>query len=430
MSDPGVTALVEHLFRRQAGRIVAALARRLGPASLDVAEDVVQDALVQALRTWPFRGVPDDPAAWLFRVARNRALDLVRRDAALRHRRADVERWAQEGAAAAQRGPPARGADDAGDDELALLYACCHPAVPREAGVALALKTVGGLGVGEIARAFLAEEATVAQRLVRAKRRLREAGVAIPATAAELAGRTPAVLETLYLLFNEGYSASGGDALVRRELCAEAVRLARLVAGHAATGTPAAHALAALMLFHAARLHERTDDVGDPVLLDAQDRARWDAGLTSLAFRHLERAAAGSELTRYHLEAEIASHHALAPSVERTDWRAVLAAYDALRRLAPSPVIEVHRAVAVGMVVGPEAALAALAAVAAAGGGAARLARYPWFYATRAHWLARAGRGAEAAADYRRACDLAPSGPVRRFLAARLRALLSAAAPG
>jgi RNA polymerase sigma-70 factor (ECF subfamily) len=428
MRDAGVTALVDHLFRRQAGRIVAALARRLGPASLDVAEDVVQDALVQALRTWPFQGVPDDPAAWLYRVARNRALDVVRREAALHHRQAAVERWVLDAAEGARRPAGPADADDAGDDELALLYACCHPAVPREAGVALALKTVGGLGVGEIARAFLTAEATVAQRLVRAKRRLREAKVAIPETAAALAARTPAVLETLYLLFNEGYSASGGDLLVRRELCAEALRLARLVARHPAATSPAAHALAALMLFHAARLAARADDGGDPVLLDAQDRARWDTGLTSLAFRHLEWAAAGGELTRYHLEAEIASHHALAPSVERTNWPAVLAAYDALLRLAPSPVVGVHRAVAVGMVRGPAAALAELAAVADADGGA-QLARYPWFYATRAHWLARAGRTAEAAADYRRAGELATSAPVRRFLAARLDALLTPAAP-
>ncbi len=408
-----VGPLVGHLFREQSGRLVAALARRLGGAHVGVAEDVVQDALLQALRTWPFRGVPDDPAAWLFRVAQRRALDAVRRDATLRRKLALVDAW--------QDGPPradANADDGVADDELALVFACCHPAVPAEAGVALALKTVGGFGVGEIARMFLTTDATVAQRLVRAKRRLREArvAVAVPTAAAELAARRPAVLETLYLLFTEGYAAGDGDALVRPELCGEAVRLAELVARHPATRSPEAHALAALLCLQAARLPARADAAGDVVLLADQDRARWDRALIARGFGHLERAMGGDALTRYHLEAQVAACHAQAPSAAATDWATVLAAYDALLDLAPSPVTAVHRAVAVGMTRGPLAALAALDAI----DDAAVPARYPWYHAVRAHWLRAAGDEAGARGAYARAYELSGSGPARAFLRGRM----------
>jgi RNA polymerase sigma-70 factor (ECF subfamily) len=265
-------------------------------------------------------------------VAHRRALDAVRRDATLRRRLALVDAWAdaprREDAGAAAR-------DELADDELALVFACCHPAVPREAGVALALKTVGGFGVHEIARMFLTTEAAVAQRLVRAKRRLREARVpvAVPAGASELAARRPAVLETLYLLFTEGYAAGDGAALVRPELCAEARRLAELVARHPATRCPEAHALVALLCLQSARLAARTDAAGDVVLLADQDRTRWDRALIARGFHHLERAAGGDALTRYHLEAQIAACHAAAPHVAATDWACVLEAYDALQEM-------------------------------------------------------------------------------------------------
>jgi RNA polymerase sigma-70 factor (ECF subfamily) len=410
----GVTPLVEHLFRERAGQLVAALARRLGPAHVGLAEDIVQDALLQALRTWPFRGVPDDPAAWLFRVAHHRALDVVRRDATLRRKTALLDAWS-EGATP----PDATSAGELPDDELALVFACCHPAVPSDAGVALALKTVGGFGVGEIARMFLATEPTIAQRLVRAKRRLREARVriAVPTGARELATRRPAVLETLYLLFTEGYAAGDGAALVRPELCAEARRLAELVARHPATRCPEAHALAALLCLQSARLAARTDAAGDVVLLADQDRTRWDRALIARGFHHLARAAGGDTLTRYHLEAQIAACHAAAPHAAATDWVCVLDAYDALQELAPSPVTQVHRAVAVGMLSGAAAALQALDAI----DDAAVPARYPWYHATRAHWLREAGDATGAAAAYRRALALTGAVPARAFLRDRLR---------
>ncbi|MDF1505564.1 sigma-70 family RNA polymerase sigma factor [Roseisolibacter sp. H3M3-2] len=408
-------ALVEHLFRQESGRLVAALARRLGGAHVGLAEDIVQDALLQALRTWPFRGVPDDPAAWLFRVAHRRALDVARRDATLRRKLALLDAWTD-----APRHDPAAAAsrDEVADDELALVFACCHPAVPAEAGVALALKTVGGFGVGEIARMFLVPEATVAQRLVRAKRRLREARVpvAVPAGAAELAARRPAVLATCYLLFTEGYAAGEGPALVRPDLCAEAVRLAGLVAAHPATRSPESHALAALLCLQAARLPARADAAGEVVLLADQDRSRWDRALLARGFGHLERAIGGDALTRYHLEARIAALHATAPSVAATDWAQVVDAYDALLEAAPSPVTRVHRAVAVGMAEGPAAALRALDAI----DDAAVPARYPWYHVARAHWLRAAGDAAGAREAYARALALTGAEPARVFLAGRM----------
>lgn len=429
---PDVGGLVAHLFRHQAGRLVAALARRLGPAHLDRAEDVVQEALLEALRAWPFRGVPDDPVGWLFRVAHRRALNLARRDTVLARYAPALAAWYDQVAA-----PPPAGAG--ADDALALLLACCHPAVPREAGIALALTTVGGFTARELARAFLVEEATVAQRVVRAKRRLREAGVAIavPEDAAARAARVPATLDTLYLLFNEGYAAGDAHALVRDDLCREALRLARLVADDPVTQTPAADALAALIALHAARLPARMAGAAVPggaipadaasalVLLPDQDRARWDTRLVALGLRHLARAARGDALTRYHLEAEIAAHHAAAPSAAATDWAAIRRAYDALLALTGSPVVAVHRAVAVGMCDGAGAALAALAAVA----DDPALARYGWLYSTRAHWWLAAGDAPRAASDYRRALALPCAAPVRAFLAQRV-AALEHAAPG
>src|SRR5688572_23898629 len=321
----GVPALVDHLFRHRAGQMVSSLARIFGVAHMDLAEDVVQEAMLQALRVWPFHGIPDDPGAWLFQVARNRALDVVRRDASLRSKQPEIERWLNRSDRDRPLVQRAAASDDSadgalGDDELALLFACCHPAIPVEAGMALALKTVAGFSTPEIARAFLLEEATVAQRLVRAKRRLREADVAleVPDDPDERASRRDAVLAVIYLMFNEGYSAGEGEALIRHDLCGEALRLALLIARDPATAAPAVHALIALFCFQMARLPERTGAGGDIVLLIDQDRSRWDRELIGAGFHHLERAGVGTTLTSYHLQAQIASLHAIATTYTDT----------------------------------------------------------------------------------------------------------------
>lgn len=406
--------LVEGLFRSEAGRMAAALCRVFGPHNLELAEDVVQEALLRALREWPFRGVPENPRAWLARTARNRALDMLRRDATLA-RKAPLLALEAQGEDA---GPRAFFSGEVADDQLRMVFTCCHPAVPPEARVALTLKTVGGFGVPEIARACLAREATVAQRLVRAKRRIREAGVRFEVPAgAELPERLDSVLEAIYLTFSEGHAASSGPSALRADVCEEAVRLAELVAAHPATAGPRAHALAALLLLQAARLPARTDGGGDPVLLPRQDRSRWDARALARGLAHLERAAAGDVLTPYHLEAGIAAAHATAPSWEATDWPHVLRLYDALLALKPSPVAALSRAVALAMVEGPAAGLRAADAAAAH----PALADFPLLHAVRGDLLARLGHAERAAASLRRALALPLSEPDRRLVEQRVR---------
>jgi RNA polymerase sigma-70 factor (ECF subfamily) len=398
-----VGELVDHLFRHSAGQMVATLTRMLGPHNLSLAEEVVQDALVRAIETWPHRGVPENPRGWLMQVARNRALDLLRREATLARKA---------GLLAAD---PAAAAPWA-DDSLVMILMCCHPSLAREAQVALTLKTVGGFSVDEIARAFLVRAATVAQRLVRAKRLLRERRIAFALPARGLGPRIDSALETIYLMFNEGYAATAGDDLVRSDLCGEAVRLATILAEHPATSRPEVHALLALMLFQASRLPARTDSDGALALLADQDRERWDQALIGRALRHLERSATGERRTAYHLEAGIAACHALAPSYAETDWAQILALYDDRLQLAPSPVVVLNRAVALSMVAGPRAGIAALSQVAED----PRLSDYYLLPATLADLWLRCGDRQAAAAFYRRALELPCNEPERRFLRRRL----------
>jgi RNA polymerase sigma-70 factor (ECF subfamily) len=411
--------LVDHLFRHRAGQMVSHLARVFGLENLDLAEDVVQDALTQALRTWPLQGIPLNPSAWLFRVARNRAIDQLRR-----HRTwSNKEDFLKRTLLPFDRPVADDDATFAGelrDDQLRMIFACCHPAIPRDGQIALTLKTVGGFAVTEIARAFLISDATAAQRIVRAKRRLREEQVALEIPAPEeLSDRLEVVLEVLYLLFNEGYSSAEGEDLVRHDLCIEATRLAELLCDHSRTGLPECHALCALFLFQASRLATRTDPEGDLLLLSDQDRSRWDRRLIERAARHLRAAATGDRLTSYHLEAEIASCHSLAKSLEATDWTRILQCYDTLLSLNPSPVIALNRCIALSKVAGPEQALESLASFASE----PTLDSYYPAWATRGTLLARVGHRAEALACFERALELNTSAPVRRFLQQRLEEL-------
>ena len=318
-SDP--SALVDHLFRRQAGQMVARLTRSLGSRHLGLAEDAVQDALITALQQWPFRGVPDQPEAWLYLVAKNRALDRLRHFTMA----SDEEPQIAQDSPGFQRPSAAVLLRDelppVDDDQLGLLFLSCHPALGAEARVAMALKLVGGFSIGEIARAFLAQETAIAQRLVRTKRILREQGVdfGMPAPA-DLGSRLDSVLESLYLMFNEGYAATTGDSLVRDEVAGEAIRLTSLVAAHPATDSPRAWALLALMLLHAARFPARVDSHGTLFLLREQDRTTWDREAIAAGLRALDRAASGDRLSAFHLEAGLAACHAVAPSWDDTDW--------------------------------------------------------------------------------------------------------------
>lgn len=410
--EPAVPQLVDHLCRHQTGQVIATLTRMFGAQHLDLAEDVVQETLIKALRQWSYRGIPENPAAWIMTVARNQALDILRRERRFRDRQAALVAPAEE-----RHDDPAALAelsDDAlRDDVLRMMFICCHPAIAREAQVALTLKTLGGFGVAEIARAFLAPETTIAQRLVRAKKTIRTQS--IPYTvpdAADLSARLDAVLDALYLLFNEGYSASQGDALVRHDLCAEAIRLTTTLAAHPAGDQPKVHALLALMLLHAARLPARTDAAGDFLLLETQDRARWDRAMIHAGLQALIRSASGDAVSAYHLQASIAACHAIAPSYAATDWPRILAQYDALMVAAPSPVVALNRAVAVAMVHGPEAGLAALDAVRTMPG----MTSYALLHATVGELRQRLGDTAAAIAAYDAALALTLTEPERRFL--------------
>ena len=415
MADTGETGvLLEHLFRRQAGRMVAHLARLLGPAHLDLAEETVQETMLRSLQTWPYQGLPDNPAAWLFRVAHNAAIDAVRRNRA-------AGELTEQVVAALSRSAEAMDTDldmeeQLRDDELRMIFMCCHPEIPRDAGVALSLKTAGGLSVREIARAFLEDDATIAQRLVRAKRQIRERGLTLDMPAgAELPQRLDLVLDVIYFIFNEGYTAHEGASLIRQDLCVEALRLGRLIAA-SRLAAPRVHALVALMALQAARSGARVDEAGDLVLFEDQDRSRWDQGLIALGFHHFDLAIAGDEVSEYHAQAAIAATHARAAVAGRTDWPVILGLYDQLLDMHPSPVVALNRAVAVSKVHGAAAALAAIEPLETD----PKLRDYYLSLALRGHLLLELGRPAEAANCFRAALECRCSEPERRFLKRKL----------
>uniref|UniRef100_Q025A7 RNA polymerase sigma factor n=1 Tax=Solibacter usitatus (strain Ellin6076) TaxID=234267 RepID=Q025A7_SOLUE len=387
--------LVEHLFRHQAGRMVSTLTRILGPRNLQLAEDVVQEALIRALELWPHRGIPANPAAWLIEVARNRALDVLRREASLAAKADELTRVFSAAIAGAE----------GMDDQLAMIFLCAHPAIPHEARVALTLKTVCGFSTSEIARAFLIQEPAAAQRIVRAKRLVRDLNFALPEDG-ELAARRESVLEVLYLMFNEGYTRNAVD------LCEEAIRLGILVADHPATHAPEVDALLALFLLLSARTPARIDHRGDLFLLADQDRRLWNGERISDGMRRLDRSAAGYRVSTYHLEAAIAAAHATASDFASTDWCFIVDQYDQLFALNPSPVIALNRAVAISRAEGAAAGLRALAVIEHH----PALASYYLLHATRARLHEELGNHPSAALSYGRALECGCSPAERRFL--------------
>jgi RNA polymerase sigma factor (sigma-70 family) len=410
------------IWRTESASIVATVARRVH--DLGVAEELAQDALVAALEHWPIEGLPRNPAAWLMTVARNRALDHLRHVRMAQQR--ELELGADLQALGAHRVPDFvdalddRRQDDIGDDLLRLIFTACHPVLSPEARVALTLKLLGGLGTHAIARAFLVPEATLAQRIVRAKKTLNEAAVPFEVPRGpELQARLASVLEVVYLIFNEGYSASSGDGWMRPALCDEALRLGRLLAG-LAPGQAEAHGLIALLEIQASRAAARTDAQGRPVLLNQQDRALWDQGLIQRGLDALARAKGlGGPAGPYQLQAEIAACHARASSAEATDWSRIAALYGALALATPSPVVELNRAVAVAMADGPAAGLALVEPLRAH----KALQDYPWLYSVRGDLLHRLGRLDEARAEFQRAAALAGNQREKTLLLERAQAL-------
>ncbi|MEZ4416014.1 MAG: RNA polymerase sigma factor [Gemmatimonadota bacterium] len=398
-SDP--RAAIDAVWRIESARLIAALARQVGDIGL--AEDLAQEALVVALEKWPQSGVPDNPGAWLMATAKHRALDHFRRSKMLDRRHEDLARRLA-GQVRDPEGELQASLDDYfGDDLLRLIFTTCHPVLTREARVALTLRLLGGLSSEEIARAFLSSTSTVQQRIVRAKRTLRESRVSFEMPALEQAGeRLETVLEVIYLVFNEGYSATAGGDWVRPALCEEALRLGRILA-ELAPEEPEVHGLVALMEIQASRLRARRGARGEPILLMDQDRGRWDHLLIRRGLAALERAEGlGRPLGPYWLQGAIAACHARAATPEDTDWERIVALYDALAQLSPSPVVDLNRAVAVGMAFGPAAGLELVDELA----GESALEGYHWLPAVRADLLTKLGRYGEAREELERAASL------------------------
>ena len=397
----------------ESARIIAKLARML--RNVGLAEEMAQDALVSALEQWPRTGPPDNPGAWLMTAAKNRALDELRRRKLLERKSASI---VHEAPLVGHAGPQPDEAvdDDIGDDLLRLTFVACHPVLSTEARTALTLRLLGGLTTAEIARAFLLPEPTIGQRIVRAKRTLAEAHIEFEVPdVEERAQRLPSVLEVIYLIFNEGYAATAGDDWMRPALCEEALRLGRILASLVPT-EPEVHGLVALMEIQESRAGARTDAAGEPILLMEQNRGRWDQLLIQRGLAALERAQMlGGALGPYALQAAIAACHARAPTAADTDWTRILALYDALAQLMPSPVVELNRAVALSMVFGPAAGLELVNALAAE----ARLSEYHLLPSVRGDLLEKLGCFAEARAEFGRAAALAKNGRERALLLGR-----------
>ena len=412
-------AVVDHFFRHESAKLVALLTRAFGLHRLDLIEDVVQAALLQALETWKLQGVPNAPTAWVYRVARNKALDAFRR-------RRTAEKYAPDVAWLETSKTGGRAELDElflgreiEDSQLRMMFACCHGELPPESRIALALKILCGFSLREIARALLTSEANVKKRIFRAKQKFTARRIAFEVPAGEaLAPRLDSVHSVLYLLFNEGYHSQHPDELIRRDLTEEATRLCYQLAEHPTCGTPATRALLALMLFHAARFDARLDSEGGILLLEDQDRKRWQRPLIAKALEYLDASTDGEAVSRYHLEAGIAAQHCMAPSFEATDWHAILDLYDRLLVLQPSPVYELNRAIVLAQIEGPEAGIAAIAQAPAL----ATLDDYHLLDATLGELHLRSGDAASARGYFQAASAKTRSLTERRLLVEKLHA--------
>jgi RNA polymerase sigma-70 factor (ECF subfamily) len=414
-----ISRLADHLFRQEAGKLVSVLTGIFGLGRLQMVEDVVQEALVRALKSWPYYGIPKNPAAWLTQTAKNLALDLIRREKLFHDKQPEIIAFAEQWSADSGEGDSVTFDSEIKDDRLRLMFACCHPLIPQESQTALALKTLCGFSPAEIAKAFLTTEAAIAKRLTRARQRIQELRIPFEIPSGDgMPARLDGVLQTLYLLFNEGYKASSGKRLIREDLCREAIRLATLLAAHPAGNHPRVHALVALMLLNGARLPARVDTEGNILRLEHQDRSSWDKSMVARGMFHLAQSAAGDDISEYHLQAGIAACHCAAKDYESTDWPKILSLYDRLIQIDDSPVVGLNRAVVVANIHGPKAGLDAINAIP----GREKLDSYYLLYAVLGELEARLNDPLAAAGYFRKSLQLAETKSEQLFLSKRFRA--------
>ena len=411
--------LTDHLFRREAGRMVAVLTRIFGLHNLALAEDVVQDAFCRALEVWAFRGVPENPSAWLMSVAKNRALDVLRREKTARTYESELSRWLQSEWTLASEVEEMFTDDAAKDDQLRMMFSCCHPRLAEEAQVMLMLHILCGFGIDEVASAFVTTYTAVEKRIPRAKKILAGSNRLFDTqTPADFSDRLPAVQRALYLLFSEGYHGASAEFAVRAELCEEAMRLTHLLLENPLGATTSSYALAALMCLDRARLPGRVDASGKLNSLFDQDRTLWDQKLIGEGLRMLELSAEGTELTEYHVEAAIAAVHASAPTMHTTNWQEIVSLYDTLMTIRPTPIVALNRAIAVGQRDGAERGLEALRAIV----DSERLANYPFYHAALAEYEFLSGRPDDAHEHFSAALRLSRNPMERQFFEQRLNA--------
>lgn len=417
-TDRNVKQIIDHLFRRETGRLVSVLTRIFGPENLDMAEDVVQDSLVEALNQWTCKGVPDNPSGWLFMVAKNKALNIINREKHKRKYASDVAHFLESQWTAQPALNHIFSEEEILDDQLRMMFTCCHPSVSSDSQVALTLKTLCGFSIPEIAKAFLTTDENVNKRLVRARQKIREDKIPFEVPEGKyLETRLDAVLETIYLLFNEGYSASTGNDLIRFELCEEAIQLSEIIATHSALQKKSnVHAILALMYLNASRFKSRTDTNGNILTMAEQDRSLWDRPLMQKGFYYLEKSTIHKSLSIYHILAAISAYHCAAPDFESTDWKSILSLYDNLIQIDPSPVVLLNRAIVVSKVNGAIEALDELEKIK----DSPALASYHLFYSTRAEFHMQMNEFDKASYNLEMAIELSPLQAEKHLLKKKL----------
>ena len=414
MLEQQVNQLVGHLFRHEAGKMAAVLTRLLGFQSLDIAEDIVQDTLVKAMTTWKFKGIPENPSAWLYTVAKRKAIDVIRKQHLHEQHQKEIANALRSEWTLSPTVNSFFLDNEIEDSQLRMIFACCHPSIPYESQIALTLKTLCGLSITEIATSFLTNEETITKRLFRAREKIREEKISLegPLPSA-VPGRMDAVLHTLYLLFSEGYNSSHPDRLIRHELCEEAMRLCHLIVNNPLTTTPKAMALLALMCFQASREDARLAEDGSIVLLQDQDRSKWSQPLIERGKLYLEQSAEGEAFTEYHIEAAIAGCHSASPTFKATNWNRIIELYTFLLLEKPGPIVELNRAIAIGYGHSPLAGLKALEEIKGLGG-------HYLYHAAFGDFYAELGEEKNARAKYRTAMNLTTSNTIKKLLQSKL----------